>query len=271
MLSVHSKFGNLTANLTLAQGSIAGGIYLFKLTIGAGNHKYKNMFNTWLVTGTINTDRSKWNHQQRFEQTVLGLKTIRAKDTTAKIIYVDNSLQALNINQIKSLQQVCDYFYQYPHNIFSKMCNTTTHFNKGLGELLMTEAAICILHRDVSIGKRIFKMCGRYQLLDSFDIRDYDDPRYEGKYVFKNVTWAYGPHKDQITHHKIYLETKLWSFCSSLVDEYNDLLPKILEYMLVNNENIEVSTNLLLPESKKEIISNLHVSGVYASGDYVEV
>ena len=52
-------------------------------------------FNTWLVTSTINTEFSVWSPKQRLDQTLQTLKSIRQKDASAKVIFVDNSIEPL--------------------------------------------------------------------------------------------------------------------------------------------------------------------------------
>lgn len=224
-------------------------------------------FNTWLVTSTINTEFSVWSPKQRLDQTLQTLKSIRQKDASAKVIFVDNSIEPLDQSMQLLLLPYIDVFHQFKHHVFSTVCNTTD-FNKGAGEILMTDVGLDIAVKNNLLGKRLFKMCGRYILTHKFSTSYYDRLEFEGKYVYKNTFWEYT--NDGQKTIKQFLETKLWSMCSSLIPEYKALLPKILEFMLRNNENIEVSTDKLLPVDKKIAIDRLHVTGWYATGLYVE-
>jgi hypothetical protein len=224
-------------------------------------------FNTWLVTSTINTKFSVWSPKQRLDQTVNTLKSIKDKDPTSKIIFVDNSIDPLNTTQRNQLQPFVTLFHQCKHNVFSIVCNTTD-FNKGAGEILMTEVGLDLAQTNNLMGKRLFKMCGRYILSYKFDVSVYETPLWHEKYVYKNTYWEYESQNEKTV--KQFLETKLWSMCNTLVPEYKSLLPAILEYMLRNKENIEVATNALLPMEKRAIVDSLHVYGWYATGLYVE-
>jgi len=68
-------------------------------------------------------------------------------------------------------------------------------------------------------------------LLDGFTIDDYKDT--EGKYVFKKRTKSWMDESIQKEYNSPYiLETLLYSWSLSLVDEYLDILDKNVEYMI---------------------------------------
>jgi len=67
--------------------------------------------------------------------------------------------------------------------------------------------------------KRIFKFSARSELEDSFDIREYDN--MFGKYVFKKAVPTWMPNGPS----NLFI-TRLFSFCSSLVDNYCVVIQK---------------------------------------------
>lgn len=240
-----------------------------------------NNYNTYFISSTVKPwagaqyqghyDQNNISYDERFIQTLGTIDSVRSKDPSGCIILIDNSLDPLSEEQKTILNNRCDYFIEYPHNLFSEFCNKTFYFSKSISEVLMTDLFLKTVRENNLIGRRCFKVNGRYTLTESFDINFYSNPDFVGKYVYKNVVWWFkDPNSDNIQF-KDFFETKLWSFCGSLFDEYESLLPKIFEMIIVDKENIEVSHNLVLPKEKKIEIPVLHLRGVHPNGAPVEV
>ena len=238
-----------------------------------------NDFNTYFISSTINLAygdvkddyaKTAFSNQERFEQTLLTINSIRNKDFHSKIVLVDNSVQPLNLMQLTVLKNSCDEVIEFEHNLFSQFCNQTLHFNKGVGELLMTELFLKKIRQNNWIGKRNFKVNGRYRLTDNFSIDFYQNPNFFGRYVYKVIPWWF-KNQDGSIYWKEFFETKLWSFCGSLIDEYESFLPKIFELMIIEKENIEVSHFQTIPKEKSMIVEYLNLEGNYPNGSYVHV
>lgn len=239
-----------------------------------------NEFNTFFITSTINVSakfekkdfsQNLISTHDRATQTLGTIQSIRAKDKNAKIVLVDNSIKELDSKVQGMLTDNCDLFVKYPHTMFSKFCNETMHFQKSMGEILLTEEFIRQIKQHNLVGKRIFKITGRYQLSDTFDIGVYSNPIFENKYVFKPVVWYFEKKIDKSRTYKTFFETKFWSFCGSLVDEYQNLLPNIFEKIIVDGNNIESAHLQLIPVDKRVEIENLCIEGCHPNGAFISL
>jgi hypothetical protein len=81
----------------------------------------------------------------------------------------------------------------------------------------------------VSASSRIFKLSGRYQLTDKFDITKFDNETTADKYVFKRAQASWINSAD--TGVTTMLQTRLWSFTPSLFTDTIQLFQTILQNM----------------------------------------
>ena len=125
----------------------------------------------------------------------------------------------------------------------------------------MMHHAIRYLKRNNLIGKRVFKLTGRYRLAPSFDITAYEGEDVVGKFVYRRNDWDVSL-DNWVTRETItYLETRLWSMCHTLVDDYFNFLPNLYTYMLSVDNNLEKALNTLTPEDKLVIFNPIHLEG----------
>lgn len=230
-----------------------------------------NDFNTFIVTSTINAIMQErinvYDSKIRFEQTLETFKSIRQKVKNSKIIFIDNSLIPLTKEQKDQILPFVDYFEQIEHNLFTSFCNNIG--SKGLGEIYMMERALNIIETHNLIGKRIFKITGRYRLADSFDINFYDSPDLYFKYAHKVNQWDVS--LDHFTNHierVVYFETRFWSFCYTLLEEYKKILKIIFRIMIENYGkpmcNLEMCHWKIIPHGKLYELEQAHVEGYTA-------
>lgn len=228
-----------------------------------------NDFYTFIVTSTINSPHSSFTPVERFQQTLETLFSIRKRVPTAKIVFVDNSIVPLDENQKVLIEQAVDLFVLYENNLFTRHVNKTG-FNKGINELFQMEVAFQEMKKRNLIGKRIFKISGRYRLNDAFNSLEYEKEEYFGKYVFKITTWIFN--YGQGDEYRDFFCTVLWSFCSSLLDEYQDLMFTIFERMIgENSTNLEIAHNMLIPRDKLILIGQYGAEGYITNGEFTQV
>jgi hypothetical protein len=114
---------------------------------------------------------------------------------------------------------------------------------------------------------RIFKLSGRTDLLDSFDIYEHD---HFGKYVFKKriPTWLTDSRKEFATN---LLITRMYSFCPSLIDNYLDSLRQIIT--VTNQTRIDTEHAHFLVLNKEIIVEldQIHCQGTVATTNTLEV
>lgn len=231
-----------------------------------------NDFYTFIVTSTVNASLIKdginvIDNNVRFDQTIETLKSIRKKVDNAKIVFIDNSLIPLTQQQKDQIISFVDFFEQIEHNLFTTFCNEVG--SKGLGEVYMMERALKIIEENNIIGKRIFKFSGRYKFADSFDISFYDSPDLYFKYTHKVNLWAYST-DNFVSHtdHAIYFETRLWSFCYTLLSEYKQILKNMFRTMIENYGNPQCNLEMchwsFIPHKKLYEIKTAHIEGYTA-------
>jgi hypothetical protein len=81
----------------------------------------------------------------------------------------------------------------------------------------------------ITTSSRIFKLSGRYQLTDKFDITKFDNESTADKYVFKRAQASWINSAD--TGVTTMLQTRLWSFTPSLFINTIQLFQTILQNM----------------------------------------
>lgn len=225
-------------------------------------------FNTFIVTGTINSIHGSLSPEERFEQTLDTLKSVRDKDPSAKILYVDNSLQPLSKDIVEKILPLVDVFEQMPHNVFSLIANI--HRWKSPGEANLLHHALMLIRKHNMVGKRIFKLAGRYKLSDSFDISTYNDTKFANKYAFVANHYNLTADNYFTTRHVWFLEQTLISLDPFLIDEFSKLLIGMTHYMITTEACIEETMAQFIPMEKSVVIEKSHVEGLKADDKAVK-
>jgi|TARA_R110000868_G_scaffold183746_1_gene425043 hypothetical protein len=186
----------------------------------------KNLF---IVTSALRATIGVVNEESRMKQTVESLKNIRSKVPDAIILFVDGSPFEISNDKVQEINTLCD------HSIWWQKDADVNHFaSQGLksqAEIIMLSKTLALLKTNPMLMKkmhgvkRIFKFSARSFLLDTFNIRNYDN--LYGKYVFKQklASWMPTEQKESITDH-LYI-TRMYSFCPSLIIDYMETQQKI--------------------------------------------
>ena len=186
----------------------------------------KNLF---IVTSALRATIGVVNEESRMKQTVESLKNIRSKVPDAIILFVDGSPFEISNDKVQEINTLCD------HSIWWQKDADVNHFaSQGLksqAEIIMLSKTLALLRSNPMLMKkmhgvkRIFKFSARSFLLDTFNIRNYDN--LYGKYVFKQklASWMPTEQKESITDH-LYI-TRMYSFCPSLIIDYMETQQKI--------------------------------------------
>ena len=159
-----------------------------------------------------------FSEQQRFEQTIKTLLSVKERVPDAVIVLSDCSSLPLNDNERRTLSGLSDFFIDMSQESTCKQL--TDRGMKSQAENVMMFHTLLTLKNSpqtmqlMNSVKRIFKFSGRSELTDQFKISDYEN--LFGKFVFKRriPTWMNSP---QISHLFI---TRLFSMCPSLIDTY---------------------------------------------------
>jgi hypothetical protein len=208
--------------------------------------------NVFIVTSAFLTQAGVFNSMKRFNDTLDTLKSIRNKDSTAMIFLADISAVQIMVSMADELQKYCKIVSFNDHHAVKMF---SSHGMKSHGETIILMEMLNFIKRQGIVCDRIFKLTGRYVLDDGFDILYYADK--QGHYVFKrrNETWM-NPVISGATH---CLDTRLFSLCSSLSDDYFDVLQKNLGILgQLDTEHVHF---LNIPKDKL-----IEVDRVYCTG-----
>jgi len=200
------------------------------------------MKNIVLLTSAVYTNYGIYKPQERIQQTLDTAKSAKKYIPGAVIILVDNSkvdVQNDTSAEFEELIDLVDYYIdnsddddiKYFHN------NVANYdIGKNAMEAMGMMKALTYINSDADMMKviadadRIFKLSGRYQVTDKFDITKFDNTDTKDKYVFKKAqpSWI----NTQDTGVTTLLQTRLWSFTPSLFTATIDLYKNIIETMV---------------------------------------
>jgi hypothetical protein len=221
--------------------------------------------NIVLLTSALYTNYGIYRSEDRIEQTLETAKSAKKYIPNAVIILVDNSkvdVQNDNSPMFNELIDLVDYYIdnsddadiQYFHNNVSNYdIGKNAMEAMGLHKALHYIANDADLHAEVVGADRVFKLSGRYQVTDKFDINSFHNAETSGKYVFKKAQPAWiSPADTGVT---TLLQTRLWSFSPELLDATIQMYQQIIENMINtynNNKYIdnEHSMSKFIPKDK---------------------
>jgi hypothetical protein len=184
------------------------------------------MKNIFIVTSCIQPNIGVVNFEDRYIQTLETFDSVRRRTEDSLIVFIDSSVHPLEQSKLDVIKSKVDVFLDMTTNPSAQEINR--HNLKSLGENFLLLNAIMYLKENFdfkNIEGRMFKLGGRVSLLDEFDLKDYDNTF--GKYVFKKRVPSWMPPEVQNSYGSTHiLETRLYSWCFSLVDEYVEIIHK---------------------------------------------
>ncbi len=146
----------------------------------------------FLITSVINTGTNAWSYtnvrstytpQQRFEQTLRTIESIRNLTDGSRIILVECS--NLDNNMEEKLKSCVDIYFQLYDDLNVRAACLNSD-KKGYGELLQTKyVSEYLLNTNMSY-RRLFKISGRYFLNDSFRKEMFSDSEFAFRDPFPN-------------------------------------------------------------------------------------
>jgi len=171
----------------------------------------------FIVTSTLNPKIGILSPEIRYQQTLNTIKSIKDKVKDSVILVLDSSPVPLEQAMIDGLKSQVDYFISlFNHTHATELGNAGL---KSPAECYIMIVALDII-RNLALDKvqRVFKITGRGELTERFNIEDYDNPDMKGKYVFKTrvVSW--------MTPQLNLVDTRLWSFDYPMLEEVNHMV-----------------------------------------------
>ena len=209
----------------------------------------------FLITSVINTStnpftytdvRSVYSTEERLEQTLKTIESIRSLNDNTKIMLIDCSI--LTEEQEDRIIKSVDYYIQLSKdNYIFNICHNSN--KKGYGEIVTTKIAVdCILYNNI-IFDRLFKISGRYYLTDKFNKTNYSSSLYTIK----------------LNHSVLYsvpynLLNNFNNICETMINVYQNVYEKSLESLVTDYLNPRV-----LIEDKLGIEGYVSVDGSYVN------
>jgi hypothetical protein len=198
--------------------------------------------NIVFLTSAVYTNYGIYSAQERITQTLETARSARQHIPDCLIILVDNSkrdVQNDDSAEFNELMDAVDYYIdnsgdsdiQYFHNNVSNYdIGKNTMEAMGLLKALNYVWSDADMHAQVEAASRIFKLSGRYQVTDKFDINQFDNEQTQNKYVFKRAqpSWINPQHTGVNT----LLQTRLWSFTPSLYVDTMQMYTRIIDNMV---------------------------------------
>lgn len=164
-----------------------------------------------IITSALGSPLGVVPLQTRFEQTIHSIETVRNKIPNCCIILSDVSVHPCSAEK-EVLRGLVDVFLDYSQS--PDLINFSNSGLKSHGDLLTVRMTMDFITQyiDLTNINRIFKLSGRHNITEEFDIRDYDNT--EGKYVFKK------PVKSWISPDLLLYEARLFSLHKTNLDDY---------------------------------------------------
>lgn len=200
------------------------------------------MKNIVLLTSALYTNYGIYNPQERIKQTLETARSAKKYIPGAVVILVDNSkidVQNDDSAEMNELIDTVDYYIDNSDDSEIKFFhNTIANYDIGKNsmEALGIIKALTYISNDEDMMKevkdasRIFKLSGRYLVTDKFDIDKFDNANTKDRYVFKKAQPSWINPAD--TGVNTLLQTRLWSFTPSLLDDTIKMYSTIIDTMM---------------------------------------
>lgn len=232
------------------------------------------MKNIVLLTSAVYTNYGIYNPVERIQQTLDTAKSAKKYIPGAVIILVDNSkvdVQNDTSSEFEELIDLVDYYIdnsddediKYFHNNVSNY-----DIGKNAMEALGIMKALNYINTDedmqavIKDADRIFKLSGRYQVTDKFDISKFSNETTTDKYVFKKAqpSWI----NPQDTGVNTLLQTRLWSFTPGLLVDTIAMYNKIIDTMfsLFNQNKYIDNEHAMSKFIPRELLVELDIVGL---------
>jgi hypothetical protein len=170
----------------------------------------------FIISSSINTKYGQYDINTRFQQTLNTIKSVKDKAPGCKILIFELSIDKLNQDQINQLN--VDY---YIDDLGIPDLNEVYNIGaegivKNISEVYAMNKLLVYMKENDFHNKfiRIFKLSGRYELSDNFNMQVYDN--LDECYTFNAI------------HSHKYYNTRLYSFSTSLLDHYIETFKNVL-------------------------------------------
>jgi KaiC/GvpD/RAD55 family RecA-like ATPase len=220
----------------------------------------------FMVTSAINTKFGVYTNEQRLQQTLNTVDSIKQHVPNARIILVEMAAMALTQDQETQLATVVDKIINFSDDEDVQAIFVSDNWDvvKNTTEVMCFKRALetCQEYGYFDGVDRVHKMSGRYQLSDNFDIAQYTLTPH------RIITTR--KHKSQfpiqMTGVEFQYMSRLWSWPVTITDRIIEMYGNGLDYMadrLANNGYCDIEHMLykLLPEDLVTEVDKIGLKG----------
>ena len=227
----------------------------------------------FIVTSAIRTSIGVIDDEVRLKQTIEGLQSLRKAAPDAIIMLVDASSRMIDEATMAQVAQYCDRTISFFGD--EDLMSLANAGLKSQAEITLLFKTLSIIKRHPELQqmmsgvRRVFKLSGRTNMIEGYNPKAYDD--LYGKYVFKKriPSWL-SPHRQVESDCSHLYITRMYSFCTSLFDNYLNTLPEI--YRTVNEFGVDTEHAHFGNTDKNLTVEfeNLYCEGVLAGNGQTE-
>lgn len=225
----------------------------------------------FIVTSAINSKFGVFSPQQRLEQTIGTVSSIKSKLPDAKIVIMECCGTPITTEQADALRAVADEFYDFSHD-----ADVQALYDSDNWDVVKNGTEIMVFGRLLNKLKgttvldgvdRIHKMSGRYILNELFDATMYEQSDIANKIVIGQKHPSQFP--PQVTMVPFQYMARLWSWPATRMDEaikiYEDSLIYFAQRLAVGGYvDIEHVLAKFIDPAHVVEIQNLGVEGCIA-------
>lgn len=172
----------------------------------------------FVITSTLKPSApNNVSDDDRYIQTINTIDSIKSKVPNSLIILLDSSPVPVEEFKFEEIKEKIDYCIPLTNHSHVKELGLKSH--KSAAELYIMIIAMDVI-KNLALPniKRVFKITGRAELTDDFDISFYEKDEVKGKYVFQTPVVSY------ISPTLKLVNTRLWSFDYSIHEEVDEML-----------------------------------------------
>jgi hypothetical protein len=207
---------------------------------------YKFLFLVGSALNHFNAEHiSEYTTQERFEQTLDTIKSIKDKVPDAYICIYEGSETPIEEKYKQKFIELSDLFVECDDDPYMKSLYENVHrdpdrftFVKSMLECRCLQIVLTYMmrHNIFNDATRVFKLSGRYKLNEYFDIDDYKSKFLMNKYVMKYYDYKERFEEVENIYSLLYgckgsMVTGLWSFDRFLFNDIFTVLQRSFEYM----------------------------------------
>ena len=215
----------------------------FKLYTSSDICIITSVINVGDIAWTYFHKRSLFSAEERYQQTVKSIESIRKYSPNTKILLVEGS--KLDDQKLNNFKFLCDYVY-YMGDDEETYKNCILSNCKGLGDSWMTRKGIEFIENNGIRAKNIYKLSGRYCLNENYNCNNISNELPTFKHVIDNVYCTF-----------------FFSVPYSYLSIYKNILDTVIDVMKVRTD---ISLEIILPEQfkNKNIVRTIGAEGLIA-------